>query len=300
MKELSKMSVGDDSHGGIRSPIGFSTKSQSAISALSGGLGCGPSTPTRRMERNKSGPQGRSARSGRAPPSRAPPRRSHSSKIGRPAFDPALPDASAPIDQQHGKSRGVNRSQSNRVKGTTRNAPVRTGSFHRRRVPDRASSSSSLRRTSSKRQQQLSAASATNSTAETDDVSVSDSVYTSISIQTMDSIAIRKKQIPLSQGKVGVNRDIAIEFNDAINGMGQADCYNDDIDDGEIHEYEEEMSVFSESWCSSESYEILSDYEEGEMDGAILEDDEDKDEVDDENEMIISHKNSENQCSSAE
>jgi len=131
-----------------------------------------------------------------------------------------------------------------------------------------------LRRAATKRQQQFGNVSVTSSTAETDDISVSDSVFTSISIQTMDSIMVRKKQIPPNQEKNGVNREMAIEFDDNINAMSEVDYYNDGAD-GDVYEYEEELSIFSESWCSSESYEVLTDYEEGKMDGAILEDDED-------------------------
>ena len=220
--------------------------------------------PVRRVERNKSGPQGRMMGVSRSRSGRAPPRRSQSSKIKRPAFHPDSADTDRP------PRRGVNRSHS---KGSSRNVPARSGSFQRRRVPDRTSSTSSLRRAAAKRQQQSGNISVTNSTVETDDISVSDSVFTSISIQTMDSIAVRKKQIPLNEGKTGVNRKMAIEFDDNVNGMGEAD-YKDGAE-ADIYEYDEELSVFSESWCSSESCEVLSDYEEGEMDGAILEDGED-------------------------
>jgi len=297
VKEMSEMSIGENNGNVIGAPMRVSVPSKSASSNLSGGLGRGPTSPIRRVERNKSGPQGRMTRVSRAPPSRAPPKRSQSSKIGRPTFHPVLPDAGVPVDQQQGKRRGVNRSHSNKVKGTTRNAPARSGSFHRRRVPDRTSSSSSLRRGSTKRQQQLGNVSVTNSTAETDDVSVSDSVFTSISIQTMDSIMVRKKQIPPTRGENGVNHEMAIEFDDSINGIGQADC-NEDGADGDVYEYEEELSIFSESWCSSESCEVLSDYEEGEMDGAILEDDEGEDE--NENDRTTPSVKKEDDCTSAE
>jgi len=257
VKDMSEMSVGEKGVDGIGAPTRVLRPSKAAES----------SSPPRRVERNKSGPQGRMKRGvGRTLSGRAPPRRSQSSKIKRPAFHP---DSAETDPDQHGKRRGVNRSHS---KGSGRNLPARSGSFQRRRVPDRTSSSSSLRRAATKRQQQLGNVSVTNSTAETDDISVSDSVFTSISIQTMDSIMVRKKQIPPNQGNSGVNREMAIEFDDHINGISEADYYEDG---GAVYEYEEDMSVFSESWCSSESCEVLSDYEEGEMDGAILEDDED-------------------------
>eukprot|EP00536_Pseudo-nitzschia_multiseries_P016291 jgi/Psemu1/292461/fgenesh1_pg.1066_\ len=214
-----------------------------------------PQSPIRRVERNNSGHMGR-----RMKGSRAPPKRSQSSKIGRPTFDPSLGD----VDEQHNMRRGVNRTQSSRVKGSTRNPPARSGSFQRRRVPDRTNSSSSLRRSSK---------SGTTGTVETDDVSITDSVYTSISIQTMDSIMVRKKQIPLHHGNDG-DGGMSIEFDSSGNWIERVD----QIDDGgadEGHEYEDEFSVFSESWSSDESCEVLSDFEEGEMDGAILEDEED-------------------------
>lgn len=246
-----------------------SNKTRSAT----GSNGMGP-TPVRR---NKSGPHGH-----RMMRSRAPPKRTQSQKIGRPAFDPDIPDASAAVDQKNlhkrqQPKRGVNRSQSNRARTTARNVPPRSGSFQRRRVPDRTSSSSSLRRVSTKRQQQqqqhkLNNAMMTTGSVETDDVSVSDSVYTSLSIQTMDSIMVRKKQMPSTQGKNGGSR---IEFEENVY-----------YDDGDMYEYEDELSIFSESWCSSESgHSVISDYEEEEMDGAIQED-----------EVAIQSSESEDEC----
>jgi len=219
---------------------------------------------SRRIERNKSGPQGN-----RMIRARAPPKRTQSQKIGRPAFIPTVLDGHQPQQLANLRTRGVNRSKSNRVKSTTSNVPSRSSSFHRQRVPDRTKSSSSLRRFSgSKRHSQhlISGSLATNTTKgdTTDDCSISDSVYT---IATMDSIAVRKSQIPSATNHInGLKR---IEFENGCN----------DCDDYTI-EHEEELSVFSESWCSSEqssSFEVLSDYEEGEMDGAILERDEDED-----------------------
>jgi len=294
VKEMSEMSVGEKN--GIGAPVRASILSKKATSSSSSGVhGRRPSSPIRRLQRNKSGPQGRFARVGRAPQSRAPPRRSQSSKIGRPTFNPTLPATGAPVEQQSGKRRGVNRSHSNKVKSSTRNVPARTGSFQRRRVPDRAKSTSSLRRAATKRHQ-LSNGSVTNSTAETDDVSVSDSVFTSISIQTMDSIMVRKNQIPPSQGKNGVDGEMDIEFDDSMHGNEGGD-YSDDDD---VYEYEEELSIFSESWCSSESCEVLSDYEEGEMDGAILEKDEDEGEDKNESTRLTPSVKSGENCTSAE
>jgi len=264
---------------------------------MNGVAGNDSTSPIRRVQRNKSGPQGRMTRVvGRTMSGRAPPRRSQSSKIKRPTFHPVSPDGDGADDQHQGKRRGVNRSHSHKGKGPNRVVPARSGSFQRRRVPDRTCSSSSLRRATAKRNQQLGNVSVTNSTAETDDISVSDSVFTSISIQTMDSIMVRKKQIPPNQEKHGVNRKMAIEFDDTINGMGQENYYEGG-DDGDVYEYDEELSIFSESWCSSESCEVLSDYEEGEMDGAILEDDEDG--AEDEIGVISPEKNAAG-CTSAE
>lgn len=299
VKEMSEMNIDEKINDRRKTgvPLRVSRLSKGATSAnSSGGLSRGSSSPIRRVQRNKSGPQGRLTRVGRAPLCRAPPRRSQSSKIGRPTFNPALSSPGIPVEQQQGKRRGVNRSHSNKVKGTTRNAPARTGSFQRRRVPDRSSSTSSLRRAANKRQQQLGNVSVTNGTAETDDVSVSDSVFTSISIQTMDSIMVRKKQIPSSDGKNGVNGQMAIEFDDSIHGIENGDF----SDDGDVYEYEEELSIFSESWCSTESCEVISDYEEGEMDGAILENDEDEANEKNETTTTTSPVKSGEDCTSAE
>ena len=65
-----------------------------------------------------------------------------------------------------------------------------------------------------------------------------------------------------------MNRKMDIEFDGNVNGVGDVDYYEDE---GDAYEYDEDLSVFSESWCS-ETGDVLSDYEEGEMDGAILED----------------------------
>lgn len=283
VKEMSKMGitedVGNENANTVSAPVSVSRTNRSAISNLNDGIGHRSSSPTRQVERNKSGPLGRMMKGGRAPP-----KRSKSSQIGRPTFDPCLGDSPALVDQQS-KRRGIFRSQSSRVKGTTRNAPGRSGSFQRRRLLDRTSSSSSLRRSTLK--------SGTTGTVETDDVSVTDSVYTSISIHTVDSIMIRKRQIPLNQGEHAGDTGMSIEFKDSENWTEQSDGYDDE---GEMYEYEDELSVFSESWCSSESCEVLSDYEEGEMDGAIMEDDEDGDE----NEKTTLPVQTKKECTNAE
>merc|ERR1712087_942604 len=108
-------------------------------------------------------------------------------------------------------------------------------------------------------------------------------------------MGVRKKQIPPNQGTNGVNREMSIEFDDHINGVSDEDYFEDGV---ALYEYEEDMSVFSESWCSSESCEVLSDYEEGEMDGAILEDHEDG--VEDESDETSSPVENEVGCTSAE
>jgi hypothetical protein len=248
------------------SPMPISGPSQ--ISQENRALG-GP--PTSRLSRNKSGPQGNrvmssSGSNGTAsvgPARKAPPGRSKSHKIGRPTFDPSAP-STEPV-------RGINRSKSGRVKG----APGRTNSFNRR-VPDRSSSGSSSLRTRRMQQTQPS-----NATEISDDISISDSVFTSASIQTLDSIAVRKKQI--DHGDVSVmaggmrgqrprGDGPAIEFDDTLHTVDSMhlnhkhvseDYYDDDCDD---------LSVFSESFASTASCEVLSDFEEGEMYGAIAED----------------------------
>ena len=88
-------------------------------------LGVGP---VRRLERNKSGPNG--MRTG--PSRRAPPGRSKSHKIGRPVFNKDLPAE---------PQRGVARNTSGRL----RSAPGRTRSFGRS-TPDRANSGNSLKK----------------------------------------------------------------------------------------------------------------------------------------------------------
>jgi hypothetical protein len=214
--------------------------------------------PARRVERNMSGPQGAAARA--APSRRAPPKRSHSHKIGRPAFNPAEPAE---------QTRGVNRSHSNRVKA----APLRTGSFNRR-GPDRSSSTSSLRR-----RHQPGTADITS-----DDISVTDSVFTSASNQTQDSIMLRKQQIdtpgsggvPLIAGSMRGHRPQgtpSFEFDESLHTVDSMQLHHRHVSE-EYYDDQCDLSVFSESFCSTESYEVLSDYEEEEMGGAIDETDE--------------------------
>lgn len=239
-----------------------------------------PAPPTRRLSRNKSGPQGNrlmssSGSSGAAsagvvavgaggPMRRAPPGRSKSHKIGRPTFDPKAPTIEP--------ARGLNRSKSGRVKG----APGRTGSFNRR-VPDRSASASSSLRNRRQMQQQQQAAEVS------DDISVTDSVFTSASIQTLDSIAVRKKQIdhgsdvPILAGGMRGQRPRggdgpAIEFDDTLHTVDSMHLNHRHVSDEYYDEDCDDLSVFSESFASTASCEVLSDFEEYEMDGAIAED----------------------------
>eukprot|EP00529_Nitzschia_sp_RCC80_P025884 CAMPEP_0113494330 /NCGR_PEP_ID=MMETSP0014_2-20120614/29050_1 /TAXON_ID=2857 /ORGANISM="Nitzschia sp." /LENGTH=344 /DNA_ID=CAMNT_0000388217 /DNA_START=240 /DNA_END=1274 /DNA_ORIENTATION=- /assembly_acc=CAM_ASM_000159 len=243
------------------------------------------SAPARRVQRNKSGsgmPPGRVMRG------RAPPKRSQSHKIGRPTFDPKAP--AEPV-------RGVNRSSSNRVKG----APGRTSSFNRR-VPGRSSSTSSLRGGQKRGGPQQPGSQAEGGGP--DDISVSDSVFTSASNQTLDSIMLRKKQIDHDHegnpipGRVGGGpmrgtragggggdygtRDF--EFDESlhtVDSMHLRRNHHHGPIDGNNEEYydDQDMSVFSESFASNGSdFEVLSDYDEEEdeeyMDGPIKEDEE--------------------------
>ena len=220
-----------------------------------------PPGPTRRLSRNKSGPQGNrlmsSSSSGQR--SRAPPGRSKSHKIGRPAFDPSAP-STEPV-------RGVNRSKSGRVKG----APInRAGSFNRR-APDRSSSATSSLRARRLQQQQAAEVS--------DDISVTDSVFTSASIQTLDSIAVRKKQIdhdvPVVAGMRGHRPrgdGPAIEFDESLHTVDSMHLNHRHVSEEYYDDQCDDLSVFSESFGSTESCEVLSDFEEDEMDGAIAED----------------------------
>jgi hypothetical protein len=226
--------------------------------------------PSRNLSRNKSGPQGSNSVTvvGSVPRSRAPPGRSKSHKIGRPTFDPTVP-AEEPV-------RGVNRSKSNRAKG----APIgRTRSFNGRRPPDRSSSGSSSLR--ARRQQQQSVAEIS------DDVSVTDSVFTSASIQTLDSIAVRKKQIDHNDGGPaavacsmrgqrprGEGNGLAIEFDESLHTVDSMHLNQKHVSESEYYDDEcDDLSVFSESFGSTESCEVLSDFEEEEMGGAIVEHD---------------------------
>ena len=218
-----------------------------------------PIMPIRRVERNKSGGLPGARVGGR----RAPPNRSQSHKIGRPVFNKDL--SAEPV-------RGMARNTSGRLRGATktpratptRGAPSRSRSFGRA-VPNRASSSNSLkvRRPQTAGQVDI-----------PDGDSVCDSVFTSASNQTLDSIMVRKSQI--ISGVAGVAsaagmrkpRDdtsiTSFDFDDEslhtvdsimLNHRHQTEHYDDD-DQGDL-------SVFSESFASTDTYD-LSDYEDEE------------------------------------
>jgi hypothetical protein len=213
--------------------------------------------PTRNLERNKSGPQG--GMMGR----RAPPKRSQSSRIGRPAFNK---DAAA----QEFVRTPVNRSSSSKF---TRAAPVRSGSFSRA-VPDRSASTSSLRAYRKQKHgtplgQQIEIPYSQRGGGDGD----CDSVFTTASTQTLDSIMLRKKQIHLSDAPTGV---AVRRERPAIDSIGGESF---DFDESSLHTVDSirvhmrnvhqvmdeqcDLSVFSESFASTDTY-ALSDYEEDE------------------------------------
>jgi hypothetical protein len=194
-----------------------------------------PSMPTRGVERIKSSGLGRRA-----------PGRSKSHKIGRPAFSTELP----PEPQ-----RGVNRNKSGRL----RSAPSRSRSSGKT-APDRGASTGSLKK---HRKPQ------TPAMQEIDDVSVSDSVFTSASNQTLDSIALRKKQFGPGDAKPGGMRmparseDESCDFDDeSLHTVDSIMMHHRHVDNGGDDE-QGDMSVFSESFASSNTYDDdFSDYEE--------------------------------------
>lgn len=195
-----------------------------------------PTMPQRRVQRNKSGPLG--ART----PGRRPPGRSKSHKIGRPAFSKELPPE---------PTRGVNRNKSGRLRST----PNRTRSFGRS-APDRSGSSGSQ-----KRQQ--------NSGEGGDDVSVSDSVFTSASNQTLDSIMLRKKQFGPGDAKPGGMRmptrsvdAVSFEIDDSLHTVDSINVHHRHVQEHGDDD-QGDFSVFSESFASTDTYE-LSDYDEEE------------------------------------
>lgn len=204
-----------------------------------------PVMPQRGVERIKSGPQGNKILVGRRPPGR-----SKSHKIGRPNFAPELP----PEPQ-----RGVHRNKSGRL----RSAPDRSRSFGKA-APDRAGSTGSLK--AYRKQQQMAGTPA--ATEIDDNVSVTDSVFTSASNQTLDSIMLRKKQFGPGDAKPGGMRmpsrtdDESIDFDDqSLHTVDSIMMHHRHVDNGNGDE-QGDMSVFSESFASTETYDDFSDDEE--------------------------------------
>jgi hypothetical protein len=201
--------------------------------------------PVRRLERNKSGPNGMR---GAGPSRRAPPKRSQSHKIGRPVFTKDMPAE---------PQRGVVRNTSGRLRAV----PGRTRSFGRS-APDRSGSNNSLK---AYRKQQ-----ATGQYVETGDGdSVCDSVFTSASNQTLDSIMLRKKQFTgdgAAPGSATALRrpraeedGVSFEFDESLHTVDSINLHHRHAQE----EYDEDcdLSVFSESFASTDTYE-MSDYED--------------------------------------
>lgn len=214
----------------------------SARAAVEKGSTDAPSIPQRGgIDRTKSG--GSRLMAGRRAPGR-----SKSHKIGRPTFS----TEEVPPEPQ----RGVNRAKS----GRQRLAPNRTGSFGRS-APDRGASTGSLK---AHRRQNASGAASEHG----DDASISDSVFTSASNQTLDSIALRKKQFGPGDVKAGGMR-MPSRSVDAVDCDDQSLLTVDSIPvhhkhvDGQGNAAEGDMSVFSESFVSEASYDDdFSDYDD--------------------------------------
>mmetsp|Transcript_135209 Transcript_135209/g.201072 ORF Transcript_135209/g.201072 Transcript_135209/m.201072 type:complete len:264 (-) Transcript_135209:223-1014(-) len=243
VEDLAKVKINDDN------AVSDLNEMRSSIKEAPGDKA--PEGPVRKLERNKSGPNG--MRTG--PSRRAPPKRSQSHKIGRPVFSKEMPSE---------PQRGVARNTSGRLRA----APGRTRSFGRS-APDRSGSTSSLK---AYRKQQ-----ATGQYVETGDGdSVCDSVFTSASNQTLDSIMLRKKQFtgdgPAAAGVAaalrrprGVEDRASFEFDESLHTVDSINLHHKHAQD----EYDEDcdLSVFSESFASTDTY-VMSDYEEEE--GAII------------------------------
>lgn len=115
-------------------------------------------------------------------------------------------------------------------------------------------------------------------------MSVGDSVFTSASNQTLDSIMLRKQQIditggggvPLVTGGMRGHRPqgaASFEFDESLHTVDSMQLHQRHISE-EYYDDQCDLSVFSESFCSTESCDVLSDYEEEEIYGAIDETDE--------------------------
>jgi hypothetical protein len=227
-----------------------------------------PIMPVRGVERNMS--------SGAAGGRRAPPKRSQSHKIGRPVFDKSLPPE---------PTRGVSRNASGRLRGApkapSRAAPPSRSRSFGRAVPNRSSSTSSLK---AYRKQQAAGQVEIN-----DGDSVCDSVFTSASNQTLDSIMLRKKQIvtggPVASASAmrrprGDDTSMAsFDFDESLHTVDSINLHHRHQLDGEDDQCD--LSVFSESFASTDTY-CLSDYEDDE-EGNIKEveiEDEDEEDLD--------------------
>jgi hypothetical protein len=214
-----------------------------------------------RIERNKSGPQGNRIMVSR----RAPPQRSKSHKIGRPVFSEELPSE---------PTRGIDRTTSGKG-GRLRTAPNKSRSFGKKTAPDRSGSTNSLK--AYRKQQQLSSPLGQEIGGDGD--SVCDSVFTSASNQTLDSIMLRKKQItPGDEKKVSSvamrmpsrSSDISVasfEFDEmSLHTVDSINLHHRHVK--EVFDDQCDLSVFSESFASTDTY-VLSDYDEEE--GAVKE-----------------------------
>lgn len=256
----------------LQTPTPTPTVSQRPMSALDQmrqstmrPAGKKPSTPVRGLSRNKSGPSSRTRRTA--------PKRSQSHKIGRPVFNKDLPPE---------PPRGVRRTKSGH-----RTAPGRAKSFGKS-APDRASSSNSLRgqRRPKQQQQQQQQNGGGDDDGNGDENSVCDSVFTSASNQTLDSIMVRKGQMTKGGGIPGelgygmkrtrgggggggggggVPEDgssTTFEFDESLHTVDSLNLHmrNQTYDD------QNDMSVFSESFYSSDDEEYaMSDYDESEL-----------------------------------
>ena len=228
-----------------------------------------PIMPIRRVERNKSsGPSG-----GRVVARRMPPKRSQSHKVGRPVFNKDL--SQEPV-------RGVNRNASGRL----RSAPNRNRSFGRS-APNRSRSGPSLK---AKRKQQL------DQQLEISDVdSVSDSVFTSASNQTLDSVMLRKNQITVGEGQEVAstfrmrkprsddNSINSFDFDESIRTVDSINLHRRNMTE-EYNDDQCDLSVYSGSFASTDTYE-LSDYEE-EIEEGNFKEVEIEDEIEDEDEPM--------------
>ena len=250
----------------------------------SGGGGRAAPT-TRRIGRNKSSgaPRGLSSGGGGlggmggagGPRSRMAPKRSQSHRIGRPAFAAESGAAAA----TGGVAGMATTGGQPRVK--TRAAPVATGSF-RRAVPNRSSSSNSLR-AFRKNKQVGNTPFAQQQPVEYDgDTTDCDSVFTSASTQTMDSIMLRKKQKDGGGGGAATGAGAAargvgsgvgdggyVDFDESIHTVDSIKVHmrhvvhQQPLEGGDIGDDSQgDMSVFSESSFDDTDTYLLSDYEE--------------------------------------